>query len=65
MKSRRLLSKQFLEFKEQLGLDPYEINFDEQDIISALQVAFEGQIMHAQYCIEKKRRDGYLRNQIV
>ena len=29
-----------------LGLDPYKYNFDEQDIMSALQVAAEGEIMH-------------------
>ena len=40
IKSCRRASKQFLKFKEELGLDPYKINFDEQDIISALQVAF-------------------------
>ena len=52
--------KQFLEFKEKLGLDPYTINFDEQDTISALQVAFEGEIRHTHYCIENKRLHGYL-----
>ena len=41
IRSRRLASKQFLEFKEKLGLDPNEYSFDEKDIISALQVAFE------------------------
>ena len=45
IKSRRVTSKQFLEFKEKL-LGPYKINFDEQDIISALQVAFEREIKH-------------------
>ena len=28
--------------------------------ISALQVAFEGEIIHIQYCIENKRFDAYL-----
>ena len=32
---------------------------DEQDIISALQVAFEGEIILTQYCIENKRLDAY------
>ena len=58
IKSHRVPSKQFLEFREKLGLDPYKIKFDEQDITSALQIAFEGKIMHTQYCIE--RLDGYL-----
>ena len=44
IKSRRLASKQFLEFKKMLGLDPYKINFDEKDIINALQVAFEAKL---------------------
>ena len=57
IKGRRLASKQFLKFKEKLGLDPYKYNFDKQDIISALQVVFEGQIMHTQYCIQNKRLD--------
>ena len=35
-------SEEFLEFKEKLGLDPYEVNCNGKDIISALQVAFEG-----------------------
>ena len=55
LKSCRLASEQFLDFKEKLVLDPYKINFEEQDIISALQAAFEGEIIHTQYCIENKR----------
>ena len=35
---------------------------DEQDIISALQVAFEGEIILTQYCIENKRLDAYFSN---
>ena len=27
-----------------LALDPYKINFDEQDIINALQIAFEAKL---------------------
>ena len=42
IKSRKVASKQFLEFNEKLELDPYEIKYDEQDIISAFQFAFEG-----------------------
>ena len=42
------------EFKEKLGLDPNEYSFDEQDIISALQVTFEEEIRHTQYCFKKK-----------
>ena len=57
IRSRRLPSEQFLEFKEKLGLDPHEYSFDEQDIISSLQVVFEGEIMHTQYCTQKKRLD--------
>ena len=51
IRSRRLASKQFLEFKEKLWLDPNEYSFDEKDIISALQVAFEWEIMHTEYCV--------------
>ena len=44
----RIASKQFLEFKKKLGLDPNEYSFDEQDIISELRLAFEG-------CVQNKR----------
>ena len=50
----------FLAFKKRLGLDPYKINCDEQDISSALQVAFGSEIILTQYCIENKRLDSYL-----
>ena len=50
IRSRRLASKQLLEFKEKLGLDPNEYSFDEKDI-NALQVAFEREIMHTEYCV--------------
>ena len=46
--------------KEKLELDPYDVNFDEQDIINALQVAFEGKIIHTQYCIQSKKLNAYL-----
>ena len=59
IRSRRLASEQFLEFKEKLGLDPNKYSFDEQSIISALQGAFEGEIMHTQYCVQNKRLDFY------
>ena len=35
------------------------INCDEQDIISALQVAFEGETILTQHCIKNKRIDAY------
>ena len=59
IKSCRKSSKGFLEFKKKLGLDPNLVTCDEQDIISALQVAFEGEIILTQYCIENKRLDAY------
>ena len=52
--SYRKASEKFLNFKEKLGLDYYDVNCDEQDIISTLQVAFEGEIIYTQYCIEKE-----------
>ena len=59
IKSCRKASEKFLKFKEKLGLDPYAVTCDEQDIISALQIAFEGEIIHTQYCIKNKRLDAY------
>ena len=58
-RSRRLASEKSLEFKEKLGLDPNEYSFDEQDVISVLQVTFEGENMHTQYCVQNKRLDLY------
>ena len=49
-----------MEFKKKLTLDPDKIACEEKDIISALQVAFEGEIILTQYCIENKRLDVYL-----
>ena len=46
--------------RRNLVLDPNEYSFDEQDIISASQVAFEGEIMHTQYRVQNKRLDFYL-----
>ena len=60
IESCRKSSKNILKFKEKLRLDPNKITCDEQDIIRALQVAFEGKIIHTQYYIEKKRLDAYL-----
>ena len=59
IKSCRKSSKRFLEFKKKLGLDPNVVTCDEQDIISALQVAFEGEIILTQYCIGNKRIGAY------
>ena len=58
-KSCRKSSKKFLEFRKKLGLDPDVVTCDEQDIISALQVASEGEITITQHCIKKKRLDAY------
>ena len=38
---------------------PWAVTCDEQDIISALQVTFEGEIILTQYCIKNKRSDAY------
>ena len=59
IESCRKSSKRFLEFKKKLGLDPTVVTCDEQDIISALQVAFQGEIIFTQYCIENKGIDSY------
>ena len=57
--SCRKSSKRFLEFKKKLRLNPDVVTCDKQDIISGLQVAFEGEIILTQYCIENKRLDAY------
>ena len=59
IKSCRKSSKRFLEFKKKLGLDPNVVTCDKQDIISALQVAFKGEIILTQYSIGNKRIDAY------
>ena len=51
--------KNFLHFKKKLGLDPQVVICDEQDIISVLHVAFEGEILFTQYYVENKRFDAY------
>ena len=53
--NRRLSSKKILEFTEKLGLNPNKYNFDQQDILSALQLAFEGEIMNTQNCIQNQK----------
>ena len=45
--------------KKKLGLDPDVVTCDKQAIISALKVAFEGEIIITQYCIENKRINAY------
>ena len=59
IKSCRKSSKIFLEFQKKLGLDLNVVTCDKQDIISSLQVAFEGEIILTQYCIKNKRLDAY------
>ena len=59
IKSCRKSSNKILEFKKWLVLDADVVTCDEQDIISALQVAFEGEIILTQYCIKNKRPDAY------
>ena len=46
--------KYFYNSKKKLGLDPDIDSCDEQDVISALQVAFEGEIILTQHCIKNK-----------
>ena len=55
IKSWRKSSKRFLEFKKQLGLNAIVVTCDKQNVISALQVAIEGEIILTQYCIENTR----------
>ena len=59
IKRSRKSSKKFLEFKKKLGLDPDVVTFDKQDLISTLQVAFEGEIILTQHCIKNKRLEAY------
>ena len=42
-----------------LVLDPDIVTCDEEDIISALKVGFEGEIILTQHCIKNKRYDAY------
>ena len=51
--------KNFQNSKKKLGLDPDVVTCDKQDIISAFQVAFEGEIILTQHCIKKKGVDVY------
>ena len=48
-----------MKFKKKLRLDINVVTCDDQDIISTLQTAFEGEIILVQYCIENKRIDAY------
>ena len=59
IKSCKKSPKKCLEFKKMLGLDPDVVTCDKQDIISALQVAFEGEIILTLHCIKNKRIDAY------
>ena len=59
IKSCRISSKKFLEFKRKLELDPDVVTCDKQDVTGALQVAFEGEIIFTQHCIKNKRLDAY------
>ena len=45
IKNCRKACKKILEFKKMLGLDPNKNTSNEQDIMSALQVVFEGEII--------------------
>ena len=56
IESCKKLSKNLLELKK-FGLDPDVVTCDKQDIIRALQVAFEGEVILALYCIKNKRLD--------
>ena len=58
-KSSSKSSKKIFRIQKGLGLDPDVVTCDEQDIISALQVAFEGEIILTQHCIKNKRIDAY------
>ena len=57
IKSYRKSLKKFLELKEKFWLDRGLVTCDKQDVVSALHVAFEREITHAQYCIERNRFD--------
>ena len=57
-KSQSIINK-ILESKEKLGLDPNEYNFDEDNIVSALQHTFQGEIIHTQYSVQNKILDLY------
>ena len=59
IKSCRKSSKKFLQFKKKLRLDPDVVTCDEHDIISAFQVASEGEIILTKHCVKNKRIDAY------
>ena len=60
IKRRRVSCKKIFEFQKKLGLDPYKINFDEEDIIYTLQHMFEDEILYFQRYVQNKRLDYYL-----
>ena len=57
--AQALEDSNILELKKKLGLDPDVVTCDEQDIISTLQIAFEGEAILTLDCIKKKRLDAY------
>ena len=59
LKAVEIHLKKFQNSKKKLGLDPDIVNGEEQDIVSAFQVAFEGEIILSQHFINKKRVDVY------
>ena len=59
IKSCRLASKKFQEFKKKLGLDPYKVNFDEQEIIGTFPNVFEGGIILTEFIVNNNRIDAY------
>ena len=59
IKSCRLASKKFQEFKKKLRLDPDKVTCDEQEIIGTLQNVFEGEIILTQFNVNNKIIDAY------
>ena len=58
LKAVEIHQKSFQNSKK-VRLDPDVVTCDEQDIISALQVVFEGEIILTQHCIKNKKIDAY------
>ena len=56
-KNCRKASRKFIRIQKNVRIKP--LHGDEPDIISAFQVAFEGEIIFTQHCIRNKRRDAY------
>ena len=59
IQSKEKLKEKLLEFKKKLGLNSDVVICDEQDILSALQAAFEEEIILTQCCIKNRRLDAY------